>query len=691
MYRIRSASGNEVSYNSLEEFSAAVRRGEVHPEDEIFHTRANRWLDVKSHPHYRSATTWHGHEPAAATAPRAPAQPSGSPATPARPASSAPAQSPSSSRVQVFERPQIRPAQRTTVRPQLQPEPAPASGSGPAAAPSPDAAPVAPPKPEAPQRYGPPKKSKELAFIDLGDSPPAKPKSAVAEPAAPAQVPPRKPEAAEPKPEVKPVAEQRPAAPPAPPTGPGSEVEFLVMDAGLESPVRTSAGYKAAPEDLNLLFDAPLPQTTGPAPEPVRGVAVVGVPPKGPPAQRPAKVPVVQAAPSPAPAPAPAEPAPTPEKPVTAAVVTHTPSVPAAPAVAPPVAASIPSSPSPVDLSIPSGPLLETPVAPAVRAPASHTRAGRPNVLMLGGGIAVVAVAGILLAWRPWQGGSSVAEATAQPTAPAATALVGPPAPTPIRTTTTTTPSGKAGAAAKPGDAAAGANADSGGDDEVIAVAKPKFRTDVAVPVGADLGVGPAWNGGAGNASASPSELAERLVAAERQAQQELTRRLSALGFNNVLAPGRLGTASGVNAARTTWNAGADAIRQYRGRLARLESAYEDSVLAVQRAQRWPADELRAWASRQSFAEPAETSQLADLMFSQVSEGLDILAALDGNYSIRGQRIAFRNAATATRYTSIRGWVEQRTSSWAGTPERARPYSVTAILHALGEGFPAAE
>src|SRR5512147_569002 len=166
MYRIRSASGNEVSYNSLEEFSAAVRRGEVHPEDEIFHTRANRWLDVKSHPHYRSATTWHGHEPAAAaTAPRAPSSGNASAPAPSRPAST-PATS--TSRAQVFERPVVRTAPQTTVRPQLQPQaaaPAPAPVAEP---PAPKVEAAAPAKPEEPAR---PRKSKELAFIDVGDVP----------------------------------------------------------------------------------------------------------------------------------------------------------------------------------------------------------------------------------------------------------------------------------------------------------------------------------------------------------------------------------------------------------------------------------------------------------------------------------------------------------------------------------------
>jgi hypothetical protein len=207
----------------------------------------------------------------------------------------------------------------------------------------------------------------------------------------------------------------------------------------------------------------------------------------------------------------------------------------------------------------------------------------------------------------------------------------------------------------------------------------------------ADISLGSDLTGHSGGATIAPSELVKRLESAERQAQQELTSRLAAAGFKSVLIANRLAKSAGVSTAKNAWSAGADAIRQYRARLARIESAYQDSVLTAQRAQHWSSEETRAWTSRQSLAEPAETSQLADLMFSQVDEGLDILAALDGDYTIRNDAITFKSAATATRYTSIRGWVDQRISSWSATPETARPYSVTTILRALGDGFPVAQ
>jgi hypothetical protein len=206
------------------------------------------------------------------------------------------------------------------------------------------------------------------------------------------------------------------------------------------------------------------------------------------------------------------------------------------------------------------------------------------------------------------------------------------------------------------------------------------------VPSG-DLGLGSDIpSGSAQTAVVAPTELTTRLEAAERLAQLELGSKLG--GFHALLAPNRLATPEGVTAARTAWATGAEVIRQYRGRIARLESAYEDSVLTSQRAQRWPSEQMRAWAGHQSQAEPVETSQLADLMFSQVSEGLDILAALDGKYEIKDGLLSFKNPASGTRYASIRIWVEQRMQAWSSTPESARPNSVSAILRALGDGFP---
>ncbi|MBK9067480.1 MAG: hypothetical protein IPL76_11500 [Gemmatimonadetes bacterium] len=697
MYRIRSASGSEAVYNSLEEFHAAVRRGEVDAEDEIFHTRANRWLDVKSHPHYRSAVGWNGSgEPSLPPAPPVAAHP------PAPAPRVAPAPQAAEARAQAAE--PARPAaaaQQTVLRPQLVADRPPVT-----AAATPAAAPPAAP--------GPPRKSRELAFIDLGE--PAPPK----------------------KQNVTIVEAQKPAPKPTPaPQHPqhGTEIQFLVMDGGIESPVRNSAGHRTVAEDLDLLFDAPLPAASNvavappPAPPAPPKVETTVRPAASAPVAEPPRPEPPKPAPAPAPQPRassprlevvkpPPKPAPTAEQVETVAPVAQPKAEPVAPTPEParasaprlealktsaprlatlkPAAPAAPVPPPPavaeVDLDIPDASLLTEPALAPV-APAAAGGARARTGMLYGAGAFVLVLGVAVAAWKPWARGTGDTPAPPPVTRPASSApaesatttpLVGAPAvsvpPRPLAGSAGRTP---AGAVPTPDSAVEEPK------DEIIAAARPNFRPEVDVgaaslSIGGDL---PAAQPGA--AAVAPSELARRLVRAESQLQEELTGRLGA--FRDLLTPERLRTADGAARARTAWGAGADALRQYRSRLARLGQAYEDSALTSQRAQRWPAEELRAWSARQTAAEPAEVAQLTDLMVAQVSEGLDLLAASDGQYTVKGDRIAFTATGAVPRYLSIRTWVDQRMGTWRAQPENARPYTVTALLRALGEGFPAAQ
>ena len=653
MYRIRSAAGTEAVYNSLEEFSAAVHRGAVHPEDEIFHTRANRWLDVKSHPHYRSALDWSG----PLSAPAAPA-----PTPPPPPMRSAPSQAPvatSSSRAQVFERPQVKAVPQTTLRPQLQ------AASAPKLQAPANAAVAAPASTPAPVRLsGPPVRSRELTFVNLGDANPTRGNAAVAEP-------PRKP--------APPVAE--------PAEGP-TEVEFLVMDGGIESPVRSSTGHRTIPEDLDLLFEAPIESTehptsgrvsTGKAPK----VAAAPNRPSGKveaaPAQPVVVVPTAPAAPK-----------------VEARQATPA-AVPAAPHPTTPPAPPVPRVTTAEDLAIPGGPLaaraedfpVESPTPVAHGAPRSHG-------LMIVGIVAALAVSGGLLAWHPWSGGSATTAVAAE-SVPATTGAVTSESPATANTTNATPVTG-APVVPAPGKPttpvvppATALQSDTlitqAQEETVIAAVKPNFSGVVDLG-GADLALGGDIRVPSTATAISPAELTRRLESSERQAEQELQSRLAAAGFRGVFAGNRLATSEGVAGARTAWAAGADALRQFRARIARLEQAYADSVLSSQRAQKWTSGEMQSFASHQSPAEPADVAQLSDLMVSQVGEALEILAALDGQYEYKSGVITFRTPASATRFTGIRGWVDQRMQTWQAIPEGARPRSISAILRALGDGLP---
>lgn len=646
MYRIRSASGTEAVYNSLEEFHAAVRRGDVGPEDEIFHTRANRWLDVKSHPHYRVAVGWGGGDPFASAPPpqSPPSRPVGGPIAPTRPLESRPPGPPRSD--------PLRPASpETQLRPQLQADPVPGRTATPR---------VSPPPP-------PPRKSRELAFIDLGEPQPPRTNGVTTTPT------------------------EKPA--PTPPGAGASPVgdAFLVMDTGLESPVRNSAGHRTVSDDLDLLFDSPLHQ----APRPTTG-PVPSVPPAAPrpPAPRPAEVsrpePKAEAPPA-IPSPSPARPS-APHTPVSASAHAAVEPAPPVPTPAPRARHSAGEravTTVPAELEIPGLPLLMVDAVPAVAAPAPMpARVGRSSGLAYGAGALVLALGMTIALWRPW----SRAGARDDGLAPTAAEGANPAGAAGLTGLAAALPGGQPPAVGGPTDSSLPPRPDSviePARETVLAASTPDFQASVdvgsaGIAFDTDLPATPA-----ARAAASPSELARRLVQAERQAQQELGARLGV--FRALLSPERIGTAEGAGRARAAWLAGAEAIRQYRARIARLEQSYEDSVLTAQRLQRWPAEELRLWTARQGLAEPAEVAQLAELMISQVSEGLELLAASDGKYEVKGDRITFSNATSVPRYLSIRAWVEQRTSEWRATPENARPYTLNAMLRALGDGFPAVQ
>jgi hypothetical protein len=55
MYRIRRETGDEVTLGSLEELGTAVAAGIVTAGAEIYHARAEKWLPIASHPHFKMA------------------------------------------------------------------------------------------------------------------------------------------------------------------------------------------------------------------------------------------------------------------------------------------------------------------------------------------------------------------------------------------------------------------------------------------------------------------------------------------------------------------------------------------------------------------------------------------------------------------------------------------------------------
>jgi len=79
MYRIRRLTGGEVNLASMDELAAAIAAGTVTADAEIHHQRADRWLPIANHPHFRIAKD--RAQSAARPAPKATPTPAPTPAT----------------------------------------------------------------------------------------------------------------------------------------------------------------------------------------------------------------------------------------------------------------------------------------------------------------------------------------------------------------------------------------------------------------------------------------------------------------------------------------------------------------------------------------------------------------------------------------------------------------------------------
>jgi len=644
MYRIRSSSGEEAVFKTLEEFNAAVRSGIIAAEDEIFHSRANKWLDVKSHPHYRSALglgeeNGNGHAPR--LTPAGSAKPTLSPfgVQAAPPSLSKPARQHSGQRPAIGTAPRpattdslkqpavtssgVRPA-LTQVRPQLN-SPAmapkltmPSAPSAAATTSSVATEPVAAPQSAQPHAAAPaapaeqtrpprPKKSKELLFLDV-DLP--KPKPA-------------------PKPEP-------------------AQDEFLIAGDGIDSPIRNSNGHRTINDS------APVEALPGPELAQDKHAST---------------------------------------KPAENGGNVWTPTLDRSPFSNIAVQPSVPKPRAHVDLEV------EAPPVEPVQPPAPiHHRPEKSKMGLVAGGVGALALLGVVAFWKPWaSNGSNPAPTTvataAEPSTGATTASGKPANGSQLVQTAnaqSTSNTGKPAATAQQNPATGAekpvpAPVDSGQSEQIVAAVRPDFRSaklDMSAP---DVEVAAITSSGSG---VSPSELTRRYGAVATSAREDLYSKLMAAGFIRIFSASRLSTSEGITDAASAWKGGSEAIAQYRTKITRIEKAYDDSVLASQRSGKWPPNELRAWAGRQSYVEPTDLTQASDLMFKQVSDLLALLDKEQGQFEVKGGAFAFKDLNAKQEYNAKRIWIAQRMESWSSTPESARPLTVTQILKALGDGLP---
>ena len=301
---------------------------------------------------------------------------------------------------------------------------------------------------------------------------------------------------------------------------------------------------------------------------------------------------------------------------------------------------------------------------------------GKTGLLL--GGTGVVALLGLVaFVWKPWVPApqSTGQSATQTPVA----AIPAPEQPAASTTTLVQTASAQTGPApVKPIPLGAtpvatqpatekpvAQKVDSALEQEtIVAAVTPDFRS-ASIDMSAPRVEVAMSNGGTGIA---PSELTRRYNVAATAAKQDLYGKLMSAGFIRIFSASRLASADGLSSAQAAWSTGGEAIAQYRTRIAKIEKAYDDSVLASQRTGKWPAVEMRVWAGRTSYVEPSEMTSASDLMFRQVSDLLILLDGQQGQIEVKGGAFAFKDLQAKQDYNTKRIWIAQRMDSWSGTP-----------------------
>jgi hypothetical protein len=343
---------------------------------------------------------------------------------------------------------------------------------------------------------------------------------------------------------------------------------------------------------------------------------------------------------------------------------------------------SVPKPRAHVDLDV------EAPQVEPAQPPAPiHHRPEKSKMGFVAGGVGALALLGVMAFWKPWASNGSNTEAPA-PT----TLAIGAADPRSAARTAADKPANgsqpvqtaSAQSTANTGKPVS-APVDSGQSERIVAAVRPDFRSaklDMSAP---NVEVAAITSGGSGVA---PSELTRHYGVAATAAREDLYSKLMAAGFIRIFSASRLSSSEGITDAASAWSAGSEAIAQYRTRIARIEKAYDDSVLASQQSGKWPPNELRAWAGRASYVEPSDLTQASDLMFKQVSQVLALLDKQHGQFEVKGGAFAFKDLNAKQEYNAKRIWIAQRMDSWSSTPESARPLTVTQILKALGDGLP---
>jgi hypothetical protein len=158
----------------------------------------------------------------------------------------------------------------------------------------------------------------------------------------------------------------------------------------------------------------------------------------------------------------------------------------------------------------------------------------------------------------------------------------------------------------------------------------------------------------------SPDALFARYSAAHDSTYSRLQAGMRVARLSRLFAPARLSPAGGVNDTRMSLAGAANFIRLYRQQQALIEQAYQDTVTAMAKLNRWSPKQVRAWYGREPRKETPTLELLSGSLLSSIDSVLGVLDAQAGAYKIRGTAIAFEEPTAGQKYGALRRRIKEQ-------------------------------
>jgi hypothetical protein len=182
----------------------------------------------------------------------------------------------------------------------------------------------------------------------------------------------------------------------------------------------------------------------------------------------------------------------------------------------------------------------------------------------------------------------------------------------------------------------------------------------------------------------SLESLLARYEAARDSARARLESGLRVVRLGRLFAPSRLGPDGGVTDTRMSLAGAANFIRMYRQQQAAIERAYQDTVAALAKEQRWSPKKVRTWYARTEKKEAPTLDVISGSLFSSIDSLFGVLGQEAGAYKLRGTAIAFENPAAGQAYGSLRRRIKAQIDAAVAAGGATSPGPAGLLLQAIG-------